>query len=95
MDEAGRRRPRRRPTNTINRPEVKNAITAAMRTSFCGLIEDADAEARSGPSIVTEVDQVFSAGVDFKEVAAGGADARARHEPGAALRAAAKPWSPR
>ena len=31
-------------TITINRPEVKNALTAAIRARFCALIEDTDAD---------------------------------------------------
>jgi enoyl-CoA hydratase len=77
-------------TITIDRPEVKNALTAAMRTRFCELIEDADADGALRAVVVTAVDPVFSAGVDFKEVAAGSGIASATN-PGAALRAAAKP----
>src|SRR3954449_3957972 len=79
-------------TITINRPEVKNALTAAMRTRFSELIEDADADDSVRAVVVTAVDPVFSAGVDYKEVATGPASgARAALNPGAALRAAAKP----
>src|SRR5215207_7504638 len=79
-------------TITIDRPEVKNALTAAMRARFCELIEDADADESLRAVVVTAVDPVFSAGVDFKEVAAGsGSGAAAVTNPGGALRAAAKP----
>jgi enoyl-CoA hydratase len=79
-------------TITINRPEVKNALTAAMRAQFCAAIEEADADASVRAVIVTAVDPVFSAGVDFKEVAAGGARTPAASaNPGAALRAASTP----
>jgi enoyl-CoA hydratase len=79
-------------TITIDRPEVKNALTAAMRADFCALIEDADADASVRAVIVTAVDPVFSAGVDFKEVAAGsGSAAGAAKNPGAALRATTTP----
>jgi enoyl-CoA hydratase len=79
-------------TITINRPQVKNALTAAMRAEFCALIEDADHDDSVRALIVTAVDPVFSAGVDFKEVAAGsGAAAGAASNPGATLRAASKP----
>jgi enoyl-CoA hydratase len=77
-------------TITINRPEVKNALTAAMRAEFCALIDDADADDAVRAVIVTAVDPVFSAGVDFKEVAAG-AGSPATSNPGAALRAATTP----
>jgi enoyl-CoA hydratase len=80
-------------TITINRPEVKNALTAAMRARFCGLVEEADADDGTRAVIVTAVDPVFSAGVDFKEVAAGtaGGSAVPAANPGAALRATRTP----
>jgi enoyl-CoA hydratase len=76
-------------TITINRPEVKNALTAAMRTQLCELLDAADADAGTRAVIVTAVDPVFSAGVDFRE-AATGTSARARN-PGEALRAMSTP----
>ena len=77
-------------TITINRPEVKNALTAAMRTRLCELVDEADADAAIRVVIVTAVDPVFSAGVDFKEVAAGTAEGPSRN-PGQALRAMTTP----
>src|SRR4051812_45305240 len=77
-------------TITINRPGVKNALTAAMRTEFCALIADADADDGTRAIIVTAVDPVFSAGVDFKEVATGTGRASSTN-PGVALRAATTP----
>jgi enoyl-CoA hydratase len=76
-------------TITINRPEVKNALTAAMRMRLCELVEEADADATLRAVIVTAVDPVFSAGVDFKEVAAG--TAGPSRNPGNALRAMTTP----
>jgi enoyl-CoA hydratase len=77
-------------TITIDRPEVKNALTAAMRERFCALIDDADADGSVRVVVVTAVDPVFSAGVDFKEVAAG-SGARSNRNPGATLRAVTTP----
>ena len=77
-------------TITINRPDVKNALTAAMRARFCELVDEADADDGTRAIIVTAVDPVFCAGVDFKEVAAGTA-VRAAAIPGATLRAATTP----
>jgi enoyl-CoA hydratase len=77
-------------TITINRPEVKNALTVAMRARFCALIEESDADESVRAVIVTAVDPVFSAGVDFKEVAGGGGSPGSSN-PGAALRAATTP----
>ncbi|HLM18178.1 MAG TPA: enoyl-CoA hydratase-related protein [Acidimicrobiia bacterium] len=81
-------------TITINRPEVKNALTAAMRARFCALIEESDRDESVRAVIVTAVDPVFSAGVDFKEVAAGGGSrspASPTTNPGSALRGATTP----
>jgi enoyl-CoA hydratase len=79
-------------TITINRPEFKNALTAAMRARFCELVAEADNDDTTRAVIVTAVDPVFSAGVDFKEVAAGtGADRGAAVNPGSALRAVSVP----
>jgi enoyl-CoA hydratase len=76
-------------TITINRPEVKNALTAAMRSRLCDLLEEADGDAATRAVVITAVDPVFSAGVDFKEVAAG--TAGASRNPGVALRAMSTP----
>jgi enoyl-CoA hydratase len=73
-------------TITINRPEVKNALTAAMRTQLCELLEEAEADHATRALIITAVDPVFCAGVDFRESGA----PRARN-PGKALRAMTKP----
>ena len=58
---------------------------------FSELIEEADDDAGTRAVIVTAVDPVFSAGVDFKEVAAGSGVARRPTNPGATLRAATTP----
>jgi enoyl-CoA hydratase len=76
-------------TITINRPEVKNALTAAMRTQLCELLEEADAEASTRAVVIAAVDPVFSAGVDFREVAEGSAGPS--RNPGKALRAMSTP----
>jgi enoyl-CoA hydratase len=81
-------------TITIDRPEVKNALTAAMRSEFCAVVEDADADDAIRAVVVTAVDPVFSAGVDFKEVAAvsgASASSAARANPGATLRGVTTP----
>jgi enoyl-CoA hydratase len=79
-------------TITINRPEVKNALTGAMRSEFAALIEAADDDDSIRAVVVTAVDPVFSAGVDFKEVAARSGSASPRPpNPGEVLRAAKTP----
>ena len=76
-------------TITIDRPGVKNALTAAMRTLLCELLEAADADTSVRAVVLAAVDPVFSAGVDFREVATG-SSARSRN-PGEALRAMTTP----
>ncbi len=75
-------------TIAINRPEVKNALTAAMRTRLCEVLAEADVDDGIRAVIVTAVDPVFTAGVDFREAAAGSSPAP---NPGTALRAMTKP----
>jgi enoyl-CoA hydratase len=84
-------------TITLNRPEAKNALTAAMRQRLCVLLSEAEQHAGTRAVVLAAVDPVFSAGVDFKEVStAGGAgwnayDAQFAVNPGRALRAMTTP----
>jgi len=83
-------------TITLNRPERKNALTAAMRQRFCGLLSAAERDPAVRVVIVTATDPVFTAGVDFNEVASeapsvGAYDAQFAVNPGSALRAMSKP----
>jgi enoyl-CoA hydratase len=75
-------------TITINRPEVKNALTASMRSRLCELVADADAAADVRVLVITAVDPVFSAGVDFREAPTGPPPSI---NPGEALRAMTTP----
>jgi enoyl-CoA hydratase len=80
-------------TIIIDRPEVRNALTRAMRDDLCALLADTERDDTIGVVMLTAVDPVFSAGVDFKEVAGVGnrpAEGSATN-PGAALRAMTKP----
>ena len=85
-------------TITFNRPEAKNAMSMAMRERFCALLSDAEQSADIRAVIVTAVDPVFTAGVDFKEASTGNFarkwnafDAQFAVNPGKALRAMTKP----
>jgi enoyl-CoA hydratase len=84
-------------TITIERPEVKNALTKAMRDGLCAIVGETEHDSAIRVLVLTAVDPVFSAGVDFKEVAsAAGAsatpsDAQFSNNPGRALRALSKP----
>jgi len=55
-------------TITFNRPEAKNAMSMAMRARFCELLSDAEQASDIRAVIVTAVDPVFTAGVDFHGV---------------------------
>jgi enoyl-CoA hydratase len=80
-------------TITFNRPEAKNALTVAMRREFCELLDRADRDASVTAVIVTGIDPVFTAGVDYKEVDPS-FDPRQRRftvNPGRALRAMRTP----
>jgi enoyl-CoA hydratase len=74
-------------TITIDRPEVKNALTTAMRTDLCRLLAEADADPDVRVVVLTAVDPVFSAGVDFKDVTPGPPGVN----PGTVLRAMTTP----
>ena len=85
-------------TLTFNRPEAKNAMSMAMRERFCALLSDAEQSTEIRAVIVTAVDPVFTAGVDFKEASSGtfarkwnAFDAQFAVNPGKALRAMTKP----
>lgn len=83
-------------TITINRPEAKNALTSAMRTHLCAVLSESERDPTVRAMVITAVDPVFSAGVDFKEVSAGGPnwnphDAQFTVNPGSALRAMRTP----
>jgi enoyl-CoA hydratase/carnithine racemase len=54
-------------TVTINRPDVKHALTFAMRTELCQLLADADRDPSVRAIIVIGTDPGFTAGVDFNE----------------------------
>ena len=56
---------------TIDRPEARNALTAAMRRSFGRLLGSLDEEDRLRAIVLTGADPSFSAGVDVKERLAG------------------------
>jgi enoyl-CoA hydratase len=83
-------------TITIDRPDAKNALTAAMRTELCDLLSRCERDPEVRAVVLTAVDPVFTAGVDFKEVAGGTStwnpyDAQFALNPGRALRAMLTP----
>ena len=81
-------------TITIDRPEAKNALTVAMWTGLCELLAASERDQSVRVVILTAVDPVFTAGVDFKERRDPGwnpYDAQFAVNPGKALRAMATP----
>jgi enoyl-CoA hydratase len=77
-------------TITIDRPEAKNALTLAMRQQLEQLAAEVDTDDAVDVVVLTAVDPVFSAGADIKEIATLGVSLPPTN-PGAALRAVAKP----
>ena len=57
-------------TITIDRPEARNAMTAAMREDLRTRFAEADADDGVAAVVLTGVDPAFSAGVDLKELRA-------------------------
>ncbi|KUI25877.1 enoyl-CoA hydratase [Mycobacterium sp. GA-2829] len=55
-------------TLTLNRPQARNALSAALRTAFFGALRDAEADDAVDVVIVTGADPVFCAGLDLKEL---------------------------
>lgn len=55
-------------TITFNRPESRNALSAALRSQFFGALRDAEADDAVDVVIVTGADPVFCAGLDLKEL---------------------------
>ena len=55
-------------TLTFNRPESRNALSAALRTRFFAALRDAEADDDVDVVIVTGADPVFCAGLDLKEL---------------------------
>ena len=55
-------------TLTFNRPESRNALSAALRKQFFAALRDAEADDDVDVVIVTGADPVFCAGLDLKEL---------------------------
>lgn len=55
-------------TLTLNRPEARNALSAALRNQFFGALRDAETDDAVDVVIVTGADPVFCAGLDLKEL---------------------------
>lgn len=55
-------------TLTLNRPQSRNALSAALRTAFYGALRDAEVDDDVDVVILTGADPVFCAGLDLKEL---------------------------
>jgi enoyl-CoA hydratase len=58
-------------TITLNRPESRNALSAALRKRFFAALSDADTDGEVDVIILTGADPVFCAGLDLKELGDG------------------------
>ncbi|PUB11796.1 enoyl-CoA hydratase-related protein [Yoonia sediminilitoris] len=56
-------------TITLNRPDVKNAINAALLTELCAALEEADSNDKVRCIVLTGSDKAFAAGADIREMA--------------------------
>jgi enoyl-CoA hydratase len=75
-------------TLTIDRPESKNALHSPLRAELCSAAAAADRDDAVRVVVLTAVDPVFSAGVDFNQLAR---DPDEKGTPAGALRAMRKP----
>jgi enoyl-CoA hydratase len=64
-------------TVTLNRPEARNALSRALLREMGAALGQADADDGVTAIVLTGTDPAFSAGVDLKELGAGGGDASA------------------
>lgn len=55
-------------TLTLNRPQSRNALSAALRDRFFGALSEADADEDVDVIVLTGADPVFCAGLDLKEL---------------------------
>jgi enoyl-CoA hydratase len=80
---------------TFDRPDARNALTAAMRVELCELLRAADADDACRAVVITGTDPAFTAGVDFKDAGAAATDGPGRAQPtvnpGQVLRALTTP----
>ena len=78
---------------TIDRPEAKNALNGPLLRGLRGAFTAADNDESVRVVVVTGVDPVFSAGVDYKQIEPGSADSGAQtgFNPASVLRAMRKP----
>jgi len=64
---------------TLNRPEKRNALNRAVQKALPEAIRTFDADDAVDVMVLTGADPAFSAGVDLKDIAAGGSDLVSPH----------------
>jgi enoyl-CoA hydratase len=57
---------------TLNRPEARNALNRALRRALAETMGDLDTDAEVDVVVLTGADPAFCAGLDLKEIGAGG-----------------------
>ena len=55
-------------TLTLNRPDARNALSAALRSQFYSALREAENDDAVDVVIITGADPVFCAGLDLKEL---------------------------
>lgn len=83
-------------TVTLNRPEARNALNAALQEEAAGALTDADADNDIDVVILTGADPAFCAGLDLRELGVSGSNLLGRADdasrsPFGALRRMTKP----
>jgi len=78
---------------TIDRPKSKNALHGPLRSALCRAVAEADRDEGVRAVVLTAVDPVFSAGVDFKQLERGPSETGSPLDitPASAVRAMRKP----
>jgi enoyl-CoA hydratase len=78
---------------TINRPDSKNALHGSLRAELCSAMAAADQDDDVRVVVLTAVDPVFSAGVDFKRLERGPGESGSPFDinPASAIRAVRRP----
>lgn len=61
-------------TVTLNRPEARNALNTALHLASAAALADAEASDEVDAVVLTGADPAFCAGLDLKELGAGGAN---------------------
>lgn len=77
---------------TLHRPQARNALSSALLHALSQAMAEADADDDVGVIVLTGADPAFCAGLDLKEMAAGGDNLGLGASPDGTVPAA--PWAP-